>query len=232
VPQTGRSQGSHHFKFEENESGSRAIIKLLDEQQQIRMPAGINFAVGDQGCEAFSVPIPKESFVPRNAYKALCKMGIAALPAAELQNFGKLIGWLMNPVECEEFPFLEVGISVATRSAPDITLSLNLFRRLRSGAKGPYMLLVVTAGRLCWQLDLRSDHHDVPCKDRRFGALIVHVGAQQGTAQPFAFGPPTSFDWSSPQLHPIPIKALEWRYEATIDQFTSHVVWHDMHPTN
>lgn len=110
VRATGRTGGRSHIEQRRGTDGRRqiSVTVLGDDAMDVA-------AVDPQtGRLRLTTPIAAVPFKPRFAYKALCKMAVALLPENELANYNKLIAWLLNPSDAEDFPVLEVGISFAS----------------------------------------------------------------------------------------------------------------------
>ena len=105
------------------------------------------------------IPTANELFVPRFAYKALVKVGLAILPDDFLQSHSMLLRWVGSKEEKEDFPFLDVTIRLdSLTKAPPIVAATVLEPEQQSA--GTDLVLVVTAGSICWQLALKADPKD------------------------------------------------------------------------
>jgi hypothetical protein len=234
VRQTGRSKGGHNIRHL-TESGQRRIsVQLLDIDKNIQPPTGSVISFGPDQKIAIDTPTPNEKFVPRLAYKALVKMGIALLPLDELPNFSRLINWIQSPSDNEDFPFLDVGISVGSLgNAPEL-LSAVIFRR-RDGVKNrPYIIFVLTIGSICWQIDLMPDTLDDRMGIARFGCINIRWKAalEAPKCEPLEiqFSAQRHFDWSSNVSMPIPISAMRSHFDGSTLEGSFELQWRDQLP--
>jgi hypothetical protein len=115
--------------------------------------------------------------------------------------------------DTEDFPVLEVGISFASiGNAPPIAAG-QLLRRINSTDFVPHILFIFSAGSVCLQLDLMSDHMEDHLPPVPRGTIKINysnvVGDEAGNpALRFEYGPPTHLNWSSLLPTPQPIQAM------------------------
>lgn len=104
---------------------------------------------------------PKDSFVPRNLYKALCKIGIGMLPDNELSKFKKLKEWILlkNDLDNYEFNRLNVILKINSSFFGNGVLSCSLLRR-KDLMFVPYCIFIMSIGPICIIIDLMSDSDD------------------------------------------------------------------------
>jgi len=157
--------------------------------------------------------VADDPFRPRYAYKALVKMAIALLPDAEIANYGRLRTWLLDSDDAIEFPHLDVGISFASIGhAPELLIGA-LLRRSDPEELVPHILFVFSAGSVCFQIDLMSDHLEDHLPPLPAGTINIEwtntVGSpNRPEAISFRYGRPTHFNWSSAQSQPQPVKEI------------------------
>jgi hypothetical protein len=207
VRQTGRSDGG-------------AVLARRDGAQRPGLSMHANNAdpaqhvtVTPAGNLRLSMPIADDPFKPRHAYKALVKMAIAMLPDNELDNYKKLCAWLLDPEDAVEFPRLEVGISFASiGNAPPLT-SGTLLRRSDPADVVPHILFIFSAGSVCFQVDLMSDHLEDHLPPVRSGMIKIEwtniVGDPASSRElKFNYGKPLHLNWTSAVSEPQPVKAV------------------------
>jgi hypothetical protein len=173
------------------------------------------------------IRIPGVRFRPRHAYKGLCKMGVALLPNEELDNFRQLRGWLLDPQDSLDFPFLDVALSFGSvGNAPPLAVG-TLLRRMTPDAAIPHMLFVFCAGSVCAQIDLMPDDLDHHLPPTVMGGVNIRwSNALGGTpAKPAVkidYGDPVHLDWSTAETRPQPIAAMLLDFDpvTTAGQFT------------
>jgi hypothetical protein len=104
--------------------------------------------------------LPKHKFIPRHAYKALCKVALSILPQEELQNFTKLLKWIREPNDLEDFHYLECKLSQTEMYRRLPLVGAYVLKRKGDTAEVPYMIFVLMASTFCLQIDLMSDEKD------------------------------------------------------------------------
>lgn len=134
-------------KTGQSRSNSRMRHTTLDGKRQLSIASegDTNKLVGvDQatGLLSLTVPVEGDVFVPRYAYKALIKTGLAMLPAEELQRFRKAIASLQNLDAAPHGGPLQVGFSYAYVGNAPPALAGTLLRRQEDHAPVPYMLFL------------------------------------------------------------------------------------------
>ncbi len=154
-----------------------------------------------------TMPIEGDVFVPRYAYKALMKIGLSMLPTEELPMFRKAIASLANLETEPHCGPMQVGFSYAFVDNAPPALAGTLLRRSDVRAHVPYMLFLLMAGSVCFQIWLRSDDQDADVPE--VGRLGIRFNAQlpkpEGGHLPISYCDPIQFDWSelTPKLQPF-----------------------------
>jgi hypothetical protein len=165
-----------------------------------------------------NVPVADVIFRPRRAYKALVKMGIALLPDDELKNYTKLRAWLLDTDDTVEFPNLSVGMSFASvGNAPPIAVGA-LLRRTHPNDVVPHIVFIFSAGSICLQIDLMSDHLEDHLPPVPAGSIsvewsnVIFDPDGPGTIT-FSYGKPIHLNWSSAESKPQPVKAVVLNFD-------------------
>ncbi|SNS94615.1 hypothetical protein [Sphingopyxis indica] len=162
-----------------------------------------------------TMPVEGDVFVPRYAYKALMKIGLSMLPGAELPRFCKAIASLADhDAEPHKGPLL-VGFSHAYVGNSPPALAGTLLRRRDATAPLPYMIFVLMAGSVCFQIWLRSDDLDehVPEVGRLGVRFTAQLPKPEGGYLPIAFSDPLQFDWSALTSALQPFEAFELTFD-------------------
>jgi hypothetical protein len=209
--QTGRSNGDSFIEERRTIDNRRSIFASAKNTD----PKDVFGIDPRTGRIRLSTPIARVPFRPRHAYKALVKMGIALLPEDELPHYRKLIAWLRDPADTEEFPVLELAMSFASvGNAPPLAYGA-LLRRTVAADIVPHILFTFCAGSVCCQIDLMSDHLEdhMPAVPR--GAIKIHqaivVGDETGKRTDtirIQYGKPVHLNWSSAETTPQPIERV------------------------
>ena len=105
--------------------------------------------------------LPKHKFVPRDAYKALCKIALSILPEDELENFEKLSKWILDQNDEEDFHYLECSFAQTEIYHHLPLVGAYILRRKDERTEVPYMIFVLMASTFCLQIDLMSDSRDL-----------------------------------------------------------------------
>ena len=235
VRQSGRSKGSHNVKHLIDDGQRRISFHILGEAENIQPPIGTSISFQTDGRMTFDVPPPAEKFVARHAYKALAKIGLALLPRDDLCNFEQLKNWIQEPNDHQLFPFLDVGIAVGSLGNAPPYISATILRRRGSNARQPSTILLLTAGSVCWQMDLMPDELDDHCGPARFGSINInwtaelHAPDEQPVKIPY--GPPTHFDWSSKVVQEIPVARLITHFNQNTLATSIELSWREMLPS-
>ena len=162
-----------------------------------------------------TMPVEGDVFVPRYAYKALMKIGLSMLPGAELPRFGKAIASLADHDAEPHKGSLLVGFSHAYVGNSPPALAGTLLRRRDAMAPLPYMIFVLMAGSVCFQIWLRSDDLDehVPEVGRLGVRFTAQLPKPEGGYLPIAFSDPLQFDWSALTSALQPFEAFELTFD-------------------
>jgi len=216
VRQTGRTKGPAFIKHDQSESGRRISMQMTGEFAD---HVGVDPA---NGTISFKVPVAPERFIPRRAYKALARMGLAMLPIEELPNFQHLVTWVRDLDDQAPMPPLMVGLSFGSIGNAPRLVSAALLRRKPGATTSAYMVFVVSAGSVCFQLDLKSDTHDgdwPPTHSVQANISWTNViGAPGKSDIRIEYGKPVHLDWSSPRLELPPIEIVT----TTVNPVTGH----------
>lgn len=170
------------------------------------------------------MPIKGDVFIPRYAYKALTKIGLSMLPAEELPIFRKAITSLENRDAEPHCGPMQVGFSYAYVGNVLPALAGTLMRRMDNRAQVPYMIFLMMAGSVCFQIWLRSDNRDADVPE--VGRLGIRFKAQfpkpEGGPFPISYCDPLQFDWSdlTPRLQPFSAFKLKFDPQTTEGSIT------------
>lgn len=199
VRQTGRSKGPIRIRHSKEDGRRRLSI--------VTSQGGFTPDITGQRLR-METAAPTERFIPAHAYRALVKYGLGVMPHDELARFANLRQWLLDGAA--NLPNMIVGLSFGSvGNAPEIA-SATLLRR--QADTGPYMILVVTVGSACFQLDLKSDDGDgvwpplAPVLTSIRWRTVISDGAGDAVAIPF--GRPQHLDWSSSALELTPVETI------------------------
>lgn len=207
VRQTGRSGGDSVISRRggADGQGTNVFSNNADPAQHVSVTA--------EGVFRMTVPVAGVPFRPRQAYKALAKMGLALLPDDELNHYAKLRAWLLDADDNVDFPNLGVGLSFASvGNAPPLVVGA-LLRRTNPTDVVPHILFIFSAGSICLQIDLMSDHLEDHLPPVPVGSISVEwsnvIYDPDGPATiAFRYGKPVHLNWSSVENEPQPIKAV------------------------
>ncbi len=203
VGQTGRTAGKSVIMHGNHEGRRQISIRASADETKMQIdPSSRHLQT--------SFPVAPVPFRPRLAYKALARIGYALLPDAELNHFTKLLAWLCDRNDPEDFPCLEVGISIGLLgNAPDI-VSGTLLRRVAPTDKIPYMLFVLCAGSVCLMIDLMSDRMDDHLTWAPMGRVDINWSIVLGPNRELTinYGKFRPMNWASIHLIAQPIKNL------------------------
>lgn len=218
IRQTGRSSGSAFIQERRTADNRRSLFAVANDTDLSQV-----FSADQRtGMIRLVTPIPPTPFRPRHAYKALAKMGVALLPQDELGAYRRLIAWLGDPDDAEEFPVLEVALSFGSvGNAPPCAYGA-LLRRVVPTDVVPHILFLFAAGSVCCQIDLMSDHLEDHLPPVPRGAITIKqaivigdgMGQRADTVR-IQYGDPAHFNWSSPALEPQPIESIVLAFDPT-----------------
>jgi hypothetical protein len=208
VRATGRTGGASHIEQRRDAEGKRSIVAAatgFDLDTIVSAdPTGRRIQL--------KTPIAPVPFKPRFAYKALAKMGVALLPPEELVNYRKLIAWLLDPADSENFPVLEVGMSFASVGNAPAHAVGQLLRRTNPRDVIPHIIFIFCAGSICLQIDLLSDRMEEHIPFTTRGSINIScnivVGDDAGNTLRFAYGAPKHLNWASSHTAPQPVESM------------------------
>lgn len=112
IPQTGRTTGRTIIRRSEGKPSRISVVQSTERFEDYLSVDPVNQKI------KLAVPVAKARFIPRHAYKALSKMGVAILPEDELDKYCKLLAWLRDPDDQKDIPCLEVVNSYAQIANP------------------------------------------------------------------------------------------------------------------
>lgn len=214
VRQTGRSNGNLVLKHENNFGKRRIQIKArnVDNFSSVRRI--------DDETISLRIPVSREMFVPRYAYKALLKIALSLLPVEELNLFRRNLDCLQSVDEPPgEYP-LQVGFSYASVGNAPPTIGCVILRRINANAPIPYIIAIFQAGSVCFQIAPRSEEKDrlVPNIFKLGISWTSNLAKPEGGYHPIKYSNPIHFDWSelNPQLQPF--EAFELRFNTQTTQ--------------
>ena len=211
VRQTGRSK-SNTFLRHSVENGRRRL-SVLAEGDFLDI-VNINPLTG---CFRLNIPICGDRFVPRLAFKSLCKGAVGLLPPAELPHARDLLIWMAEPEGEPAFQNLRVGLSFASvGNAPPVVVG-SLYRRVNDADPVPYLIYVFVAGSVCLQIQVpvgRLDLH-VPSTWRPCVQWTNQFATPDGGWEVMKYSAPIQLDWNSPEATLQPIKSLQLDFNPT-----------------
>jgi len=218
VRQTGRSDSNSLIKHF-NQAGRRNI--------HIKAPAlAVNMVASQPRTDIlkFRIPVKGDMFVPLYAYKALLKIAISLLPTDELHRFKKAKESLQTKNTPPTRGELSVGFSYSYIGNAPPTLAGALIRRRDDNASIPYVLAIIQAGSICFQIALRSDEKDdhVPVTGKLGIVWTSQLPKPDGGYHPIKYSEPFQLDWSGlePQFQPFEAFDLEFNIVTTEGVFT------------
>lgn len=206
IRQTGRSDGPAILSRRDGQDRPGIFHSANAEPSQV-------VAITGAGTLRLTMPVADDPFRPRYAYKALVKMGLALLPHTELTNYTRLRSWLLGCNDSLEFPHLDVGISFASiGNAPPLLVG-PLLRRADPKDLVPHILFIFSAGSVCFQIDLMSDHLEDHLPPLPPGTINIEwtnvLGNSDGSETvSFHYGRPKHLNWTSNESQPQPVKAI------------------------
>jgi len=209
VRQTGRSSSNSKVRHSQNEAGRRLSITSSGYPNEL-------FRVDPStGVLNIRMPIVGDPFVPRYAYKALMKIAVSLLPTAELPKFRKAIDCLAAKDDIPENVSLQVGFSYAFVGNAPPALAGCLLRRSDDEAPIPYMIFILMAGSVCFQIWLPSDEADahVPAVGRLGIEYTAQLPMPEGGYFPITFSDPHQFNWSSSKPILQPFEAFDLQFD-------------------
>jgi len=209
VRQTGRSAGASIITRQQGQERSKIEVRVRTDDLTSHSVA----ITSGSGRLRIELPIAGVPFKPRHAYKALCKMAFAMLPESELGRYEKLRGWLLSVNDEVDFPTLEVAMSFGSiGNAPPLVVG-TLLRRVEPTDQLPYLLFVFSAGSVCLQIALMSDHEEDHYGFSHCGSISidwVNVIGNDDMSESvrIEFGKPVHRNWSATSTTAQPVRAM------------------------
>jgi hypothetical protein len=124
----------------------------------------------------------------------------------------------LNIDDVEEFPCLDVAISFgAIGNAPPLG-DASVLRRTDPQDMVPYMLFILCAGSVCFQIDLMSDHLDDHIPAHPMGSINIRqsimVDPEDGR-EPIHidYGTPVHQNWSTSEIVRQPIESINLDFD-------------------
>lgn len=122
------------------------------------------------------------SGVPVAALKALVRIGLALLPASELQYFDDAVEWVTNPDHDRDASILRgLGCHLYVTPAPIPAPFASLARRSNDDATVPYTLLFLGTSRVVFQTHLPFCPRDEDLDDSVNGASAPELSMSLGS---------------------------------------------------
>lgn len=208
IRQTGRSKG--RSVIARRQQNDRPKISMVVNDAELKDHVLIDPINGRMN---LVTPVAAVPFKPRHAYKALVKMGIALLPNMELANYARLRGWLLDVNDNEDFAYLDVAMSFASIANSPALAAGTLLRRINAKDPIPHILFIFSAGSICLQIELMSDHMEDHLPPLPMGTINIKwtnvVADELGqNAIRFEYGDPVHLNWRSPKTEPQPIESI------------------------
>ena len=151
VRQTGRSHSNTFVRHSVEDGLRRLSVRAKGDFSDVMKLDPLT------GCIRYNMPIVGDRFVPRLAFKALCKSAVGLLPMDELPHVRGLLVWLAEPDSEPDFDNLGVGISFASVGNAPPLVAGTLLRRTDDTDPGPYLVYVFVAGSVCLQIQVPVD---------------------------------------------------------------------------
>lgn len=209
--QTGRTKGRSVIRHTVQDARRHLSMSLSNAEWQDHV--SIDPATGQF---ILNMPIAAVPFVPYYAYKAILKMAYALLPESEHKNFECIRRSLLDVDDDLDNSNAEVGLSFASiGNAPPLVCGTLLRRHIPTDPL-PHMIFIFTAGSICIQIVLKSDHKDEHLPQRLPARANIHwqsVLCPPGEdAIAIDHGQPTHLNWSSSATESQPIESIVFRY--------------------
>ena len=118
------------------------------------------FFVDEQG-KTLRFELKRDRYVPAAVYKALVKIGLTMMPAAEMQNFEEAVQWIKETDHSRKL--FEAPVYYRFQPGPmrgDL-IYFSLLRRKTSVTDVPYAFMVLTYGNDLLQVQLPSPKQDI-----------------------------------------------------------------------
>lgn len=209
VRQTGRSHSNTFLRH-----------TLEDGRRRLSIRAEVDFSNVMKidprtGYIRLNIPIVGDHFVPRLAFKALCKSAVGLLPPEELPHVRGLLAWLAEPDSKPAFDNLVVGMSFASVGNAPPLVAGTLLRRPDDTDSAPYLVYVFIAGSVCLQIQVPTDHLDlrVPSVGRLNIRCSNQLATPEGGWEKISYSEPIQVDWHSVEARLQPIEALQLDFD-------------------
>ena len=209
VRQTGRSHNNMFLRHTVDAGQRRLSIRAEGDFSDVMKSAPRT------GHIRLNIPIVGDHFVPRLAFKALCKSAVGLLPTDELPHVRGLVAWLAEPDREPAFENLGVGISFASvGNAPPLVAGA-LLRRPDDTAPLPCLIYVFVAGSVCLQIQVPTDRLDlhVPSVAPLRIRWSNYLAKPEGGREKMSYSEPIQLDWRSAEAKLQPIKALQLDFD-------------------
>jgi hypothetical protein len=103
----------------------------------------------------------KQPYIKRSVFKCLTKIALAILPASELENFERTLGWIRQSDPAREDPSLNFYCFASTMDVKRDGIDMLLLRRRDTEAKLPYLSFYLCFSTLTFQIFVpfcKKDH--------------------------------------------------------------------------
>jgi hypothetical protein len=213
IRQTGRSAGRSVIARRDGAGLPKLtmVVKDAEISEHLRVdPLSRHFQA--------KMPVAPVPFKPRYAYKALAKMGFALLPPSEIQHYRKLREWLLNPGDSLDFSCLEVALSLASVGNAPPLIAGTLLQRINPADPIPYLVFVLSAGSLCFQIDLMSDNLEDHLPHTPVGAIKIRwvniLGDESGNEKvKVVYSDPVFMNWASASETAPPVEYFTMNFD-------------------
>ena len=209
VRQTGRSDSNAFVRHSVEDGQRRLSVQAKGDFSDVMKLDPLT------GCIRLNMPIVGDCFVPRLAFKALCKSAVGLLPMDELPHVRGLLVWLAEPDSEPDFDNLGVGISFASVGNAPPLVAGTLLRRTDDTDPGPYLVYVFVAGSVCLQIQVPVDRLDlhVPPVGRLGIQWSNQLAKPEGGWEKMSYSEPIQLDWHSAEATLQPIKAFQLDFD-------------------
>lgn len=170
-----------------------------------------------------TAPLPNFTFVPRYAYKALCKMALSVMPQEELSNYQKLCDWILEPDDLEDFPFLECKIAQTNLVQHLPYIGVYLLKRKAPETPVPYIIFILMASTFCLQIDLMSDEKEDHIDFLELGQIKISKNAIIGEGEKqihIHYSDETVMNWADREKTQILLKDIKFSIPRTGTKIT------------
>ena len=202
---TGRTKDGHNIRHIKDDNGRHISFGALD-LSKLSSLTGTTLSFGGKSL-TLHYPSPPEYFIPSNSRRRLLKIG-------------KLLSWIQNPQNEEDFPVLEVAFSVGNLGNSPQIASVSILRRKIDNSGAFHSIAVICVGSCCWALDLKPDLLDNHLPPILSGAIKINwstiLGIEPNTME-IKYRDLTHFNWADNNSRLTPVEALKisFNYETT-----------------